>query len=76
MKPWWKSKTILLNAFAGVASAGAAVTWPDVLDHAPKWLPTLIGMAWAGANCALRFVTTDEICWKHIREEDGNDDAR
>lgn len=60
-KRWWKSRMIWLNAAAGVASAGAAITWPDVFDHAPKWVPALIGMGWAGANVALRFVTTQPI---------------
>jgi len=75
MKPWWKSRTVWLNGAAGIASTAAAITWPDIFSDAPKWLTALIGMAWGGANVALRFVTSDEICLKHIREEDG-DDAR
>lgn len=73
MKPWWMSRTIWLNVAAGVASAGAAVVWPDVLDHAPKWVPTLIGMAWAGANVGLRFITTDELILKRINKGECND---
>lgn len=68
MKPWWKSRTIWVNAAAGIASAGAAVTWPDIFADAPKWVTALLGMVWCGANVALRFATTDEICLRQIRE--------
>jgi hypothetical protein len=70
MKPWWKSRMIWLNGAAG-AVAFIAGAWDDVGKHIPVWLTYSAGMIVAGANVALRFVTTDAIVAKVINKEDG-----
>jgi hypothetical protein len=71
-KKWWKSKLIWLNAAAG-AFAFAAAALPEVASHIPKWLSFVVGTFVAGANVALRFVTTDALITTRINKEDGND---
>lgn len=71
-KPWWKSKLIWLNAAAG-AVAFVAGAWEQVGAMIPKWLSYSAGALVAGANIALRFVTTDALITKRLNKEDGND---
>lgn len=61
-KPWYLSKTIILNLIVGLC-ASLAVVVPS-LKSVSDWISSnasILGMFWAAANVALRFITKDKI---------------
>jgi hypothetical protein len=62
---WWKSRVLWLNALAGVASTGVILFEP-IRTMMPMWAGALCGLALAGANAFLRFVTTDPISMRQV----------
>lgn len=61
-KPWYESKTILVNLVLGICAALSAVV--PQLASVSAWInanASLIGMVWAGLNVVLRFVSKDAI---------------
>lgn len=59
-KPWYGSRTILLNAIGGIAAL-AAIFGLELPPEAQAQLATLIMLATNLANIALRFITTKPI---------------
>lgn len=61
-KPFWQSKTILLNV-VGALLAAVSIFYPAA-NSVTVWMTAnaaLIGSVWAGLNVILRFVTKDKI---------------
>jgi hypothetical protein len=65
VKVWWKSRVVWLNAVAGAVSA-LVIAWEPIGREMPVWLGCSLGVALAGANAFLRFVTTDSITGKQL----------
>lgn len=59
IKPWWQSKTILVNILAGVALILAEFK-PEAAEFIRQNLGET-GIAWAFVNVVLRFVTKDKV---------------
>ena len=57
MKPWYKSKTVIVNALTLIAMILATVAqWPEMNEIAPQ-----IVYALAIVNVLLRFVTSESV---------------
>ncbi len=55
-KPWWKSKTMILNGLTAVTAVAVALSQQQIIQEYPK-ATAAVAATIAGLNMAIRVVT-------------------